>query len=82
MPRESAEEKIARIVRDTLKGERDREDEAKNPQWARMRQIIREEVSSILGDGKAPRRRQAADDDQDDDQAAGEGGLLEALGLK
>jgi hypothetical protein len=80
VPRESAEEKIARIVRDTLKGERDREDEAKNPGWAKIRQIIREEIAGAQGPKGG--RRQAADEDQDEDQDRTDGGLLEALGLK
>lgn len=81
--RESAEDKIARIVRETMKGERDRADEEKNPAWARIRAIVREEVAGVLseqrGGGRSRSRRDDEGDDQDDDRRGG--GLADILGL-
>ena len=88
MPRESAEEKIARIVRETIAGERVREEEEKNPAYGKLRKMIREEVGGALaellgdkGDATSRRRsRQAADGDEGDGED--EGGLLKVLGFK
>lgn len=71
--RESAEDKIARIVRETMAGERRAEEEKSNPQLGKLRQLIREEVGGVLGDllndrgdsGKPAGRRRAADDDDE-----------------
>lgn len=76
MPRESAEEKIARIVRETIAGERSREEEEKNPAYGKLRKMIREEVggalAELLGDkGDAtPRRRNKPSEDEDEDEGA------------
>lgn len=72
--RESAEEKIARIVRETMAGERGRQEEEQDPNKSWLRKTIREEVGSVLGDllndrGDAGGRRRRApkDDDEGDD---------------
>ena len=87
MPRESAEEKIARIVRETMAGERRSEEEKSNPQLGKLRQLIREEVGGVLGDllndrGDAgrggSRRRRPADQGEDDDEEGG-GDFIKAL---
>lgn len=75
MPRESAEEKIARIVRETMAGERRAEEEKSNPQIAKLRALIREEVGGVLGellndqgdDGKPTRSRRRTDDEGGED---------------
>ena len=82
MSRESAEDKIARIIEQRLAKAKADDEEAKNPAWAQMRRIIREEVAGILGDAKAPRRGRPADEDQDEESGGDGPGLLEALGFK
>ena len=74
MPRESAEEKIARIVRETMAGERRADEEKANPQIAKLRALIREEVGGVLGEllndrgdgdqGKGSRSRRRTDDEE------------------
>lgn len=86
--KETAEEKIARIVRDTLAGERAREEEEKNPAYGKLRKLVREEIAGALGDllsdkgDAAPTRRRsnrAAEDKDEGDED--EGGLLKVLGF-
>lgn len=75
MPRESAEEKIARIVRETMAGERRAEEEKANPAMGKLRQLIREEVGGVLGEllndqgdaGKWSGSRRRPDDAEDGD---------------
>lgn len=84
MARESAEDKIARIVRDTLAGERRREEEERNPAYGRLRQLIREEVGGVLTellDDREPRRSRSRRRDEGDDEGDNDGGLLGVLGL-
>lgn len=81
--RESAEEKIARIVRETMKGERDRADEEKNPAYARLRAIIREEVAGVLTEQRGSRSRSRRDDQEDDQDDERQGaGWAELFGIK
>lgn len=73
--KESVEDKIARIVRETMAGERQRAEDEKDPAVGRLRRIVREEVGSVLGDllkggegeggGRKRAPRQQADDDED-----------------
>lgn len=86
--RESAEEKIARIVRETLAGERQREEEASNPALGKLRKMIRDEVGGALGEllndkgdgsGSGRRTRRPAIGEDDDD---GDEGILKVLGFK
>lgn len=85
MPRESAEEKIARIVRETMAGERRAEEEKSNPQLGKLRQLIREEVGGALGEllndkgdgGKSSGSRRRTDDQGEDDADSGD--LLKAI---
>lgn len=73
--RETAEEKIARIVRETMAGERRSEEEKANPQLGKLRQLIREEVGGVLGEllndrgdaGKPSGRRRSADEGDEND---------------
>ena len=86
--KETAEEKIARIVRETIAGERAREEEEKNPAYGKLRKLVREELSGALSDllgdkgDAAPRRRtrQTTEDAESEDED--EGGLLKVLGFK
>ena len=83
MPRETAEEKIARIVRETMDGQRRAEEEKKNPQLGQLRQLIREELGSVLGDllndkgdaGSPSRKRRQTDDNESE----GGGDILTSL---
>ncbi len=86
--KETAEEKIARIVRETIAGEREREEEEKNPAYGKLRKMIREELGGALGDllsdkgDAAPRgRRRPASGEKDDEGGEDEGGILKVLGL-
>lgn len=67
--KESVEEKIARIVRDTMAGERQRAEDEKDPGISKLRRVVREELSSLLGelrsDKGGSKQRQRADDDED-----------------
>ena len=83
MPRESAEEKIARIVRETMAGERRADEEKANPQLGKLRQLIREEVGGVLGEllndkGDGGRRRSRRSDDEDEEGEAG-GDFIKSL---
>ena len=86
--KETAEEKIARIVRDTLAGEQRRQEEEKNPAYGNLRRIIREEftgaLSELLSDkGDAtPRRRSRSQPAEGEDEGEDEGGILQVLGFK
>ena len=85
--KETAEEKIARIVRETIAGERAREEEEKNPAYGKLRKMIREEVGGVLGEllgdkGDATPRRRPRQQSDDDENGEDEGGLLKVLGFK
>ena len=85
--KETAEEKIARIVRETLAGEQRRQEEEKNPAYGNLRRIIREEFSGALSEllsdkGDATPRRRGSKPAEGDDEGEDEGGLLQVLGFK
>ena len=85
--KETAEEKIARIVRETIAGERAREEEEKNPAYGKLRKLVREEIAGALGDllsdkGDATPRRRSSRPAEGESEGEGEGGWLEALGIK
>lgn len=68
--KESVEDKIARIVRETMAGERQRAEDEKDPGISKLRRVVREELGSLLGElrsdkGGKPAPRQRADDDED-----------------
>jgi len=83
MARESADDKlrrtVAEVVAEALGSQRERDEEAKDPNWARLRKVVREEIGGVLGDllndrgdaGRSRRRRSADDDEEDDDQRGG-----------
>lgn len=81
--RESAEDKIRRMIGEALADGQRRQEEDKNPAFATLRRIIREEVGAVLteqrGGGRSRSRRDDEGDDQDDDRRGG--GLADILGL-
>jgi len=71
MPRESADEKIRRMIGEAIAGERQRAEDESNPQIGTLRRIVREELSGVLGDllndrGDRKQRQRQADDEEDD----------------
>lgn len=88
--KETVEEKIARIVRETMGAERQRAEDEKDPNIGRLRRIIGEEVRGVLeellsdpGDAEgAPNRRRSRNRRPTDDGDEEEGGsLAKILGL-
>lgn len=80
--RESAEDKIRRMIGEALADGQRRQEEDKNPAFATLRRIIREEVGAVLTEqrgGRRANRRDDEGDDQDDDRRGG--GLADILGL-
>jgi len=80
MPRESADEKLRRMIQEAIAGERQRADDEANPQIGTLRRIVREELSDVLGgllnDRGDRGRRQRDADDAEDDNAFSLGKLL------
>jgi hypothetical protein len=84
MPRESAEDKIARIVNDAISARDRKSQEEKDPNKQWMRQAIREELENVLGGilndkGDASRSRSSRRRDDDDDEGEG-GGIFSLFG--
>lgn len=86
--KETAEEKIARIVRETIAGERAREEEEKNPAMGQLRKLIREEVGGALGEllgdkGDATPKRRSSKPAEGEGEGGEEGESIWAqLGFK
>lgn len=81
--RESAEDKIRRMIGEALADGQRRQEDEKDPNIGRLRRIIREEVGALLTEQRGARRANRRDDEGDDegDDRRGGGGLADILGL-
>lgn len=69
--RESAEDKIRRFIREELGAHQSQQEEARDPNMARLRKMLREESEGAVERALA---KILGDDDQDQDQGRGGGG--------
>lgn len=86
MPRESAEDKIARLLDEKIKAafeDRDRAAREEKDPWARLEGMIDRAIGkrfdALLNDEGDATRRHGRDDDEED--GGGGGNVLKALGL-
>jgi hypothetical protein len=71
--RETAEDRIARVVKETMAAERRQQEDQANPHIGTLRRIVREELEGILkGRRETPR-------EEDDKPDGDDGNLIDAL---